>query len=284
MVNTVFKCQIAGIKHNKVTFLLIVFTALIVLYTGYIHATMQQAIAYLSAMFLCAICIDLFTLMRPVKNDFPVRNPQRESVYFLITVILGMVFFYFRFSGFVSWEHLNPWVRLAVMPFLIFVFPIGLAIIMLLLRYKPVDLGFRLHGLVLALPIIAICAITSRLVSPESLTWNAILQEEGGIIGLVLSGLITSGLSEEFFRVTGQTRLGAWLKQNGLGWYIATVIWAFMHAPKWYAEGHDLAEAVLGSIRIIPIGLMWGYLTYRTKSILPATIVHGANFWGLQNF
>ena len=57
-----------------------------------------------------------------------------------------------------------------------------------------------------------------------------------------------------------------------------------MHAPKWYMEGHDLAEAVLVSIRIIPIGLMWGYLTYRTKSLLPATIVHGANFWSLQNF
>lgn len=57
-----------------------------------------------------------------------------------------------------------------------------------------------------------------------------------------------------------------------------------MHAPKWYSEEHNISEAILGSVRIIPIGLMWGYLTNRTKSIFPATIVHGVNFWGLQNF
>jgi membrane protease YdiL (CAAX protease family) len=43
-------------------------------------------------------------------------------------------------------------------------------------------------------------------------------------------------------------------------------------------------ETALSSIRIIPIGLVWGYLTHRTKSFVPATLVHGANFWGLQNF
>ena len=40
----------------------------------------------------------------------------------------------------------------------------------------------------------------------------------------------------------------------------------------------------MGAVRIVPLGLMWGYITYRTKSLLPATLVHGLNVWGLQNF
>lgn len=195
-----------------------------------------------------------------------------------------MVFFYFRFSGAVSWEHLNPNLKLAVIPFIIFIFPIGLAIIILLLKYKPYDVGFRLKGLQGALPLIVICAIAGSLVTPQSLTWNAVMQEEGNIFGLIFSGIITAGLSEEFFRVIGQTRIGAWINNKGMGWYITTFLWAFMHAPKWYSEEHNISEAILGSVRIIPIGLMWGYLTNRTKSILPATIVHGVNFLGLQNF
>jgi membrane protease YdiL (CAAX protease family) len=35
---------------------------------------------------------------------------------------------------------------------------------------------------------------------------------------------------------------------------------------------------------MMPIGFLWGYLTHRTKSLLPAVLVHGLNFWGLQNF
>jgi hypothetical protein len=57
-----------------------------------------------------------------------------------------------------------------------------------------------------------------------------------------------------------------------------------MHAPKWLGEGADLYEGAMSSVRLIPLGLLWGYMTHRTKSILPATFVHGLNVWGLQNF
>ena len=82
----------------------------------------------------------------------------------------------------------------------------------------------------------------------------------------------------------GQRRIGALLKNVGLGWLLITIIWALMHVPKWYSENHSLTETILSSIRIIPIGLMWGYINHRTKSILPAMLIHGTNFWGSQNF
>jgi len=31
------------------------------------------------------------------------------------------------------------------------------------------------------------------------------------------------------------------------------------------------------------MGLLWGYMTHRTKSLLPAVLVHGFNLWGLHN-
>jgi membrane protease YdiL (CAAX protease family) len=213
-----------------------------------------------------------------------VRQPKKETIYFILSFSLGFVFFYFRLSPAVDWQHLNGLVRLALLPLVLFVFPIALAIVLLYLKYKPSDLGFRLRGFILIIPIVLISAITNRIVSPDSLTWAAVVAESGGVLASLYTGLVLAGLSEEFFRLVGQTRIGAYLNNAGIGWFIATVIWAFMHAPKWYAEDPNMTEAILSSIRIIPIGLMWGYMTHRTKSILPSVIVHGTNVWGLQNF
>ena len=107
---------------------------------------------------------------------------------------------------------------------------------------------------------------------------------EEGIIGTLFTGFIVAALSEEFWRFIAQTRLAVLFNNKALAWFVATIIWAFMHAPKWYGDSGNLYEAIAGSLRIIPIGLMWGYMTYKTKSILPSVIVHGSNLWGLQNF
>lgn len=282
MLITVIRFQIAAIKNNLLTFLFVIATALIVTYIGYRHNTIAQSIVYLFVMYLCSFIIDLYAIRKKANKNFIVRNPQRETIYFLGCVFLGLTFFYFRFFG--DWEHLKPIVRIAVIPLVIFVFPIALAIIMLLLKYKPKDLGFRLQGFIVTFPIIAMSVLANRIISPESLTWKAVITESGSSLGALFTGLIVAGLSEEFFRAIGQTRIGALLKNNGIGWFVATLIWALIHAPKWYAEQNDITEALLSSVRIIPIGLMLGYLTHRTKSFLPAVIVHGTNFWGLQNF
>lgn len=284
MIKAVVLFQLSKIKANLLTFLLIVATSIIVIYIGYRHDTLTQSLAYIIVMWLCSFFIDLYAIKKPATLSFIVRQPKRETIYFFISFILGLLFFYFRLSPSVDWEHLNGLVRLSIIPLILFVFPIALAIILLVLKYKLKELGFRMCGFILIIPIILISAITNRIVSPESLTWNAVLVESGGLFGALYSGFIVAGLSEEFFRVVGQTRIGAYLNNLGIGWFITTVLWAFMHFPKWYSEDQNLTEALLSSMRIVPIGLMWGYLTHRTKSILPSVIVHGMNFWGLQNF
>ena len=75
---------------------------------------------------------------------------------------------FIRFSGAVDWEHLNRFVKLATIPLILCVFPVALAIIMLLLKYKPKDLGLRTQGLLVIIPVIIISAVTNRLVCPTS--------------------------------------------------------------------------------------------------------------------
>jgi len=131
--------------------------------------------------------------------------------------------------------------------------------------------------------VLLVTAATAYLAAPEDFTLGSLLASEG-VVGALVTGVITAGLSEEFVRMVLQTRLGAYLRNPAIGWFIATLIWAFLHSPKWYADGGDLYEALMGAVRIVPLGLMWGYITHRTKSLLPATLVHGFNVWGLQNF
>jgi Type II CAAX prenyl endopeptidase Rce1-like len=57
-----------------------------------------------------------------------------------------------------------------------------------------------------------------------------------------------------------------------------------LRRPVDYSQSHSTVEAMLGVINIVPLGLLWGYLTHRTGSFLPSMLLHGLNFWGLQNF
>jgi membrane protease YdiL (CAAX protease family) len=284
IIQKVINFQIQKIKSNPVTFIFVLLLAAISIYIGYIHESLKQSIAYLIVLGISAFLIDFFTLNRTFKDQFIVKNPRKESIIFLLTVLLGTIFLIIRFSGVCQWEHMSGLARIAVIPLILFVFPIGLAIILLAMKYKPIQLGIQLQGFAGVIPILILFAATNYIIAPERLTWNLVLEEEGGIVPMLFSGFIVAGLSEEFFRVIGQTRLGSYFKNFGAGWLITSTLWALMHAPKWYGEDHDITEAILGSIRIIPLGLMWGYFTHRTKSILPSVILHGLNFWGLQNF
>jgi membrane protease YdiL (CAAX protease family) len=273
------------VRHNKLTFTLLVLIASLVLYLGRKHQTLPQAYVYLFVMWLCAVVTDAWVLTRPAKMEFPVKKPVNESVLLLIYTGLAMVGLLLRFN-LLNWDSTPGLVRLGVAVLLFgFTFPIVLAITLLIKRYRPADLGVRLHGILLAVPLILIISVSAHLIAPEGFTWDKIKQELGSnILIILLTGLISAGLSEEFFKMVTMTRLGRLIQNNGLAWILAIVTWAFMHSPKWYHDDKDMNEALLGAVRIMPIGLMWSYITWRTKSILPATIVHGTNFWGLQNF
>jgi membrane protease YdiL (CAAX protease family) len=283
-ITQAIQVQVNALRANASTALLLVITSLMSLFIGWYHDAIIQSVAYLIAMWIFSLCADIYAIKKPTTIDFPVRNPKRESFYFVLSFLLGLTFLLLRYSPSIHWDTLPGLIKLAILPLMLFVFPVGITIILLLMKYKPHDLGIRFRGFILIVPVLLISAFTFWLVSPESHTLQRVIEEEGGIISALFTGFFAAGLSEEIFRVIGQTRLGAYFKNNALAWFVTTVIWAFFHAPKWYSDDQNLTEAIIGSVRIIPIGLMWGYLTYRTKSILPSVIVHGLNYWGLQNF
>jgi len=232
---------------------------------------------------LCAFIIDLLAQLFPTQWEFPVRRPEREAtlvvgIEVLAVVLMILLFVVFRLNTLpVAW-------KIASIPAMAIIFPIALPLVLLWWKYKPAELGIRFNAMSwVFLPVLLITAGTAYVVAPDEFTLSKILASEG-VVGALITGLITAGLSEEFVRMALQTRVGAYLRNPAVGWFLATLVWAFLHAPNWYAQSGDMYEALMGAVRIVPLGLMWGYITYRTKSLLPATLVHGLNVWGLQNF
>ena len=151
-------------------------------------------------------------------------------------------------------------------------------------RYKPRELGVNLNYWWLAVPLHAIVGGITMLVAYESSHWKE-GWEEFGWQGMLLTGVLGAALSEEYVRMLLQTRLSKWLNNAGTGFVLATLVWALMHVPVAIRNNPDkeIWLLMIASISIMPIGFLWGYLTHRTKSLLPAVLLHGFNLWGLQN-
>ena len=279
----VLRMQWNAVRRHPWTVLGILLCVAGVLELAIRHEELPKALAYLGAMVLCAFIIDLLAQLFPTQWEFPVRRPEREAtlvvgIEVLAVVLMILLFVVFRLNTLpVAW-------KIASIPAMAIIFPIALPLVLLWWKYKPAELGIRFNAMSwVFLPVLLITSGTAYLVAPTEFTLSKILASEG-VVGALITGLITAGLSEEFVRMALQTRVGAYLRNPAVGWFFATLVWAFLHSPKWYADGGDLYEALMGAVRIVPLGLMWGYMTHRSKSILPAVFVHGLNVWGLQNF
>ncbi|HRH70099.1 MAG TPA: CPBP family intramembrane metalloprotease [Flavobacteriales bacterium] len=254
-----------------------------VLHLAVRHDEVPKALAYFGAMLACVFVVDLFARWFPTQLEFPVHRPQREAALVVGIEVLALVLAVLLFVLFPMNKLPVAW-KIASIPAMVIIFPIALPLVLLFWKYKPRELGLRFHAMCwVFVPVLLITASTAYLAAPDDFTLGRLLASEG-VFGALITGFITAGLSEEFVRMALQTRVGAYLRNPAVGWFFATAVWAFLHSPNWYAKGGDLYEALMGAVRIIPLGLMWGYMTHRTKSLLPATLVHGMNIWGLQNF
>jgi membrane protease YdiL (CAAX protease family) len=276
--------QVQAVKRNLQVSALLLFTTACTLYLAYTHGKVPKALAYFAALWVCTLVTDMFTINKAIK-EFPVRKPLRETVVIVSLMLVGATGMMLRFAW-LDWEHTAGMMKLTVagMMFLC-MFPVITGIVLLASKYRLPDIGFRFSPLILTgVAVLLITAGTGLAVAPEGLTYGLLMKEIGGVGNLLFLGFITAALPEEFLRLVCQTRFGTLLNNKALGWYLACFIWAFLHFPKWYGEGGDVAEGILSSIRIIPLGLMWSYMIHRTKNIFPSIIAHGLNIWGLQNF
>lgn len=282
MLTNALRQQVAILRRNPWVLALVLATFVEVLWVGAGEGRLVKSLAYLGVVATGLLITDLFTQWRPNAPVMPVRKPAREAAFIVGFCILGYLVMFGRFAW-LDWAKLPGPVKLACLPLFGFVFPMFSAVLLLIWKYRPRDLGFRWCASAwVFFPVLALVAGTAILVVPQDLTWKRAFQEAGGVPSLLFTGFISAALSEEFLRLTLLSRLGA-LWGNGIAWFIAAVLWAFLHMPKVVGDGTPIGTSALGCLYIVPIGLLWGYMTHRTRSIWPAIICHGLNLWGLQN-
>jgi len=273
------------LKKNAVLSIVVVVLCVFVLINFNKEGHLVHGLGYLATMWLCAFIIDVWMQIFPTKApEVLVKEPKKESFFFILFTLLGITFLVMRFMVIKDWEHANHWLKLSLIPLLLFIFPIAIAGYLLIKNYSVKQLGLRFDkSLLVSLPVAAVTGLTTWLVAPENIHWKEMMKSEG-IWAFLWEGFIVAALSEEFWRFVGQTRLGILFKNAPWALFITVTFWALMHTPKWYSDGNgDLYGALCGSARIIPLGLMWSYMIHRTRSIMPSILVHATNLWGLQN-
>jgi membrane protease YdiL (CAAX protease family) len=234
---------------------------------------------YFAAIGLSVLAVDSFVWRRPIRSlPLPVRAPGLETLVSVSAAVLAFGSLWLLFV-----LHYRP----SSLPAAVVVigaglgsaFGITLALFLLARGYRPPDLGVRTAGLSRALPVILVFA-SLALTFNRSIVLGAF--ESRRALTASLAGMPVAGLSEEFLRVVWQTRVGASCKNPAVGWIVGTLVWAAIHGPRfWNTNG--LVHGTIGVIDIIPIGLLFGYITHRTNSFLPAALVHGTNIWLLND-
>ena len=270
------------LRHRPGISLALAGLAVAILVNAFVQHDLGRALLYLAVIAVSVVLIDITLVRWPVPTrPVPVRNARAEAVLLIGSFALGL----FWLTGRFVWS-LRPepgLLRLVWLAILVgCAFNALPAIVLLARRYRITDLGLRIAGLQAVPLVIATFAGATFALSPASITWHGALEETGSIGALIGTALLAA-VPEEFFRFAWQTRVGAWLKDPAVGWLVASACWALLHAPKDWAESHSLVATLMGVVNIIPLGLLWGYLTHRTGSMLPAIALHATNLWGLQN-
>lgn len=247
----------------------------------------KHGIGYFIFFYAAILTINYFTKKIPPQIDNEIKAPKRELNITILFAFLGFVFLILNFILKSNFPQIGFLIKLPVIiGMFLFSMPLGILIYLLFKKYKFLELGIKtkpLTHLLLGLIILALTGIFAIVFNKSGILWKEGLEEVGGVFGLVIKGVIGAALVEEFYRFVIQTRFEKVFKTMGINILFASTIWAFMHFPVTYFKSKETASTLIYCIQIIPIGFIWGYLTQRTKSILPSVIVHGMNLWGFQN-
>jgi membrane protease YdiL (CAAX protease family) len=272
------------IHRHRVIAALLVITSAAVVGQAFWFGKLPQRLAYLAAIAFSVLVLDLlYGRHRP--SPLPVRRPGLELTVAAICLLIVFSWLYVHFSSVPTGSPglVTVLFRLAG---LLFAFNIPIALMDLLaLRYRLGDLGFRfpVRGL-LAVPLILSGFFGLGHLSGAGLTLGEFIHEEGSLWRALPAAIFISSLPEEFFRMTWQTRLGAVTHNAAAAWFLTAAFWAFLHAPEFNAGAATWTPALIGCVNLVPLGLLWGYVLHRTRSLVPSLVLHSFNFSGLQNF
>jgi membrane protease YdiL (CAAX protease family) len=275
------------LKDNKWVLAALTLVNGIVLWNYIAKGQTLHGLGYVMFFYVAILAIHFFTSKIPPRGEFEVKEPRKELKVTVLFAALGALFIvgnlYLRSTG----EQVGFLVRLPLLiGMALFTFPVGLALYLWRKKYKLPQFGLAFRPvsfLFLGVLIWALTGLFAFFFYPSGIIWSEGYEELGGVAGMIWSGLIMAGLAEEFSRFVMQSRLQRVIHSSGFSILIATALWAFMHFPINYFKGSPVSSIIVYCIQIIPLGFIWGYLTHRTKSIVPSTLAHGFNLWGFQN-
>jgi membrane protease YdiL (CAAX protease family) len=275
------------IKDHFGVLLFMTLINLIVLWKFITQGNLLHGIGYFLFFYLAIFIIHLLTKNISFQKEIIAKEPKKElkvAILFSGLAILSISL------NFLLKKEIIPSNILTKIPILLgnlfFAIPLGLVIYLLIKKYKIFNLGLNVKPILIILLGIMIWALTGLFAyffNPEGILWSRAIEEFGGIFNIIIEGVIGAALAEEFSRFVIQSRFERIFKANGMNILFATTIWSLMHFPVSYYKSEFIFGSMLYCLQIIPLGFIWGYLTQRTKSILPSTLAHGFNLWGFQN-
>jgi membrane protease YdiL (CAAX protease family) len=234
------------------------------------------------------------------KASHPVERPGRETA----TILIYLALFAVLFLGFgltalkdaIAGERAEELAVLLAKLALMVALPAWLFMRLGYTRselFGPLSRGAYPNARLLrALLIMAVMLLLLQLVVGQGPKRIAALEEPVWLIALAVPltfiwMTIEAGLTEEFlFRVLLQTRLAAWLKSETAAIVGMSLVFGLAHAPGYVLRGGHLMEGMAGapdpltaaaySIAVVsPIGMMFGVLWARTRSLLLVVLLHG---------
>ena len=270
-------------QRHPIVFSIVVLIGAALLVDWALERHALEMITYLGAVVLSAVIVDVsVAFLEKPRIDFPVRAPRAEVMVAAVLYFAAAAVLAFRFS---SWFPVHGlWLRvLFAAGMFLFGLQILLALFLFWRGFSLRDLGLRLWGFAPVPLVMACCMGLVALTMPLRNAWVENYHSIGGSIwAWVQVGLLMAALPEEFFRMVWQTRLGKLLNNAAAGWLVGSLLWASLHSFM-YAQGESHLQALFAVLGIVPYGLLLGYITHRTRSILPAILLHATKFVWLGN-
>lgn len=273
-----------GIYH-RASLIMLGMIILAILSVYFSHHTLLSAIGY-AAYFIAAI-----TLINRFSFDHSngireVRNPVSEILVIGLFMLIGFSSLTLMYYAESNEMILDPMLMIPFkLGYILFALPVAIFVYLMKKGYSLEQLGVSFspyQNLLAGVLIWALAGIFTLLLVPENIHWTEISGNPRDIYLLLGHGIMFSAIPEEFMRYIVQNRIGRILRSPLAGILMATIIWALFHFPLVYLNQElSLAKAIVYCVKLIPIGFIWGFLSYKSKSFIPASIAHGLNIWGM---
>jgi len=274
------------LKKHRLGFILGLILSLVLILFGFVQDNVLKVLCYLLTLFVSFLFSELYYhKKKPEYFDWLVLKPKTEFYVIVCTqvIVISLMVYWFLIIDQQTVSRVTMVLTMVLR--ILFVFPIFFLIYFLIIKkYSLKELGIlRFNHWYVGLPIILLIGGISYLFFSDGLQFKSVV-EENGYLSLFTFGFLMAAIPEEITRNLLQSRMGKILNRKSLAWFSASFVWAIIHIPLFtFKANGDYYSAATSALGILPIGLLWGYLNERYKSIIPSVLIHGTNLWGLHN-